>query len=163
MHVSRQDSTEIHVLLATDSDLDWPAISQGIRAELPDASVLRVRDGDQALRHVFEVGLFTAAPTIPDLIILDEALPRVPATEVLRCVRRDWRTQNTSVLYLARGDEIFSPLGPDERTHVLSNFGSLDCVTSISQAICKLRWTCPDRWPVGRGPSCGLAVRNRDH
>jgi hypothetical protein len=53
----------------------WTAISNGIQRHFADASILRVKDGEQALRFFLNRGLLTDAPEIPDLMVLASGLP----------------------------------------------------------------------------------------
>lgn len=95
----------INVLVAEPSGADWAAIAKGIRRHLPEASVLRVRDGEQALRFLFHRGLLTAEPSVPDLVLLAEELPLIPAAGVIARMRIDPRTRFTPVIVLRRDPE----------------------------------------------------------
>lgn len=89
-----------NVLVAEPSGADWAAISKGISRHLPEASVLRVKDGEQALRFLFHRGLLTAEPPVPDLVLLAEELPLIPAAGVIARMRIDPRTRLTPVIVL---------------------------------------------------------------
>jgi len=95
----------LNVLVAEPSGSDWAAIAKGIRRHLPDASMLRVRDGEQALRFLFHRGLLTAEPPVPDLVLLSEELPLIPAAGVIARMRIDPRTRLTPVIVLRRDPE----------------------------------------------------------
>jgi len=88
----------MNVLVAEPSGADWAAIAKGIRRQLPEASVLRVKDGEQALRFLFHRGLFTVEPPVPDLVLLAEELPLIPAAGVIARMRIDPRTRLTPVI-----------------------------------------------------------------
>lgn len=90
----------MNVLVAEPSGVDWAEISKGIRRHLPEASVLRVKDGEQALRFLFHRGLLTAEPPVPDLVLLAEELPLIPAAGVIARMRIDPRTRLTPVIVL---------------------------------------------------------------
>lgn len=92
----------INVLVAEPSGSDWTAIAKGIRRQLPEASMLRVKDGEQALRFLFHRGLLTAEPPVPDLVLLAEELPLIPAAGVIARMRIDPRTRLTPVIVLRR-------------------------------------------------------------
>ncbi len=83
----------MNVLVAEPSGADWAAIAKGIRRHLPEASVLRVKDGEQALRFLFHRGLLTVEPPVPDLVLLAEELPLIPAAGVIARMRIDPRTR----------------------------------------------------------------------
>jgi hypothetical protein len=95
----------INILVAEPSASDWSAIAKGIRRQLPEASLLRVRDGEQALRFLFHRGLLTAEPPVPDLVLLAEELPLIPAAGVIARMRIDPRTRLTPVIVLRRDFE----------------------------------------------------------
>ncbi len=95
----------INVLVAEPSGADWTAIAKGIRRQLPDASVLRVKDGEQALRFLFHRGLLTADPPVPDLVLLAEELPLIPAAGVIARMRIDPRTRFTPVIVVRQDPE----------------------------------------------------------
>src|SRR5687768_14375578 len=88
----------LNVLVAEPSNADWISISRGVRRRLPDASLLRVKDGEQALRFTFQAGLLTTDPQIPHLVILAARLPIVSGERVLEQLRQDPRTRSTPVL-----------------------------------------------------------------
>jgi CheY-like chemotaxis protein len=88
----------LNVLVAEPSNDDWIAIARGLRRRLPDASILRVKDGEQALRFTFRAGLLTDDPQIPHLVILAARLPIVSGERVLDQLRQDPRTRSIPVL-----------------------------------------------------------------
>jgi CheY-like chemotaxis protein len=81
----------LKVLVAEPSYDDWISISRGVRRRLPDASILRVEDGEQALR-------LTADPQMPQLVLLAARLPVVSGERVLDQLRRDPRTRSIPIL-----------------------------------------------------------------
>jgi len=95
----------MNVLVAEPSGTDWAEISKGIRRHLPEASVLRVKDGEQAVRFLFHRGLLTAEPPVPDLVLLAEELPLIPAAGVIARMRIDSRTRLTPVIVLRQDFE----------------------------------------------------------
>ena len=88
----------LNILVAEPSNDDWVSISRGIRRRLPDASILRVKDGEQALRFTFHAGLLTPDPQIPHLVVLSARLPGVSGEQVLDQLRQDPRTRTIPVL-----------------------------------------------------------------
>ena len=58
-----------------------------------------LRDGDAALQFLRREGEFQNAP-VPDLVMLDLALPKVDGIEVLRHIRRDENLKDLPVVIL---------------------------------------------------------------
>jgi CheY-like chemotaxis protein len=88
----------LNVLVAEPNNEDWISIARGLRRRLPDASILRVKDGEQALRFTFRTGLLTTDPQIPHLVILSARLPIVSGERVLEQLRQDPRTRSIPAL-----------------------------------------------------------------
>lgn len=88
----------LNILVAEPNNDDWISISRGIRRRLPDASILRVKDGEQALRFTFQTGLLTPDPQIPHLVLVAARLPIVSGERVLDQLRQDPRTRSIPVL-----------------------------------------------------------------
>ena len=88
----------LNVLVAEPNNEDWNSIARGLRRRLPDASILRVKDGQQALRFTFQAGLLTTDPQIPHLVILSARLPIVSGERVLEQLRQDPRTRSIPAL-----------------------------------------------------------------
>jgi len=79
--------TTIDVLLVDDCDADSKLTSAAVRKAAPSASLVRVKDGEQALRLIFHQGLFTSEPHVPRLIVLEWDVPRTNGCGVLRRLR----------------------------------------------------------------------------
>lgn len=79
----------IDVLLIDDCDADSRITSAAVRRAAPSASLVRVKDGEQALRLMLHKGLFTKAPHVPRLIVLELNLPRTNGCGVLRRLRAE--------------------------------------------------------------------------
>jgi CheY-like chemotaxis protein len=90
----------LNVLVAEPLGEDWISIAKALRRLLPSASLLRTRDGEQALRFTFQIGLLTADPQVPGLVLLSAELPVVSTESVLAQLRQDPRTRCTAVLVL---------------------------------------------------------------
>lgn len=91
-----------HVLVAEpDNDL-WTSIANGVRRHQPDAAIVRVKDGEQAIRYLFERGLFTEEPETPHFVVLAAELPVVPATALIDRLRQHPRTEAISVIVVRR-------------------------------------------------------------
>ena len=94
----------LNILVAEPSNDDWVSISRGLRRRLPDAEILRVKDGEQALRFTFQAGLLTTDPQIPHLVVLSARLPMVSGEQVLEQIRQDPRTRSIPVLVAWKDD-----------------------------------------------------------
>ena len=81
----------LKILVAEPSNDDWISISRGLRRRLPDACILRVKDGEQALRLTFD-------QHIPQLVLLSARLPVISGEQVLDQLRQDPRTRSIPVL-----------------------------------------------------------------
>jgi CheY-like chemotaxis protein len=84
-----------------DNDI-WTSIANGVRRHQPDAAIVRVKDGEQASRYLFERGLFTDEPETPHLIVLAAELPVVPANSLIDRLRQHPRTATISVIVIRR-------------------------------------------------------------
>lgn len=89
-----------NVLVAEPSDATWASIANGVRRLLPEAAILRVKDGEQALRFLFQRGLLTEQPDTPDLVVLAADLPIVPVNAVLARMRQHPRTRSVPVIFM---------------------------------------------------------------
>jgi hypothetical protein len=101
----------LSVLVAEPTNEDWKSIAAGIRRHSPDASILRVKDGEQAVRFLFQRGLFKEVPETPDLVVLATNLSIVPMEAVVTRMREHLGTQSTPVVVVWGGQ---SPDDPDE-------------------------------------------------
>ena len=80
-------SQPIDILIIDPSDVDAKKTVAAIRRKAPKASTLRVTTGDQAARLMFDRGLFTEAPQVPSLIIVDLAASDECVKATLRRLR----------------------------------------------------------------------------
>jgi len=87
-----------NILVAEPSNDLWTLISSGLRKHRPDAEILRVKDGEQAVRALFLQGLLTEAPETPDLIVLSADLPLLPVNTVIDRLRQHPRTLGVPVI-----------------------------------------------------------------
>jgi two-component system, response regulator len=90
----------IDIMLVDNSDADARTTMKAVRRAAPSASVLRVKDGEQALRFLFRRGLFTREPQLPRLILLDLTVPIINGRRVLERVRTHATTNNIPVIVL---------------------------------------------------------------
>ncbi|MBM0105439.1 hypothetical protein JM946_11805 [Steroidobacter sp. S1-65] len=89
-----------NVLVAEPRDSHWASIANGVRRRQPEAEILRVKDGEQAVRFLFQRGLLTEEPDTPDLIVLAADLPLVPVNAILARLRQHPRTRTVPVIFM---------------------------------------------------------------
>ena len=77
----------IDVLLIDACDADSKLTRAAVRSAAPAASLVRVKDGEQSLRLMFDNGLYTKAPHVPRLVLLELNVPRTNGHGVLRRLR----------------------------------------------------------------------------
>lgn len=87
------------ILLVEDSDDDLALTLRAFRKARVANEVVVVRDGEQALDHLFGTG------GLPAVVLLDLNLPKVGGLEVLRRLRADPRTALLRVVVLTTSKE----------------------------------------------------------
>lgn len=90
----------IDILLIDDCDADSKRTCAAVRRVAPSASLVRVKDGEQALRLMFQQGLYTAAPHTPRLVLLELNVPRTDGCGVLRRLRDETNGARMPVIVL---------------------------------------------------------------
>jgi CheY-like chemotaxis protein len=88
----------LSVVVAEPNDENWKSIADGIRRQSPDASILRVKDGEQAVRFLFHRGLLTEDPETPNLVVLATSLTIISTQAVITRIREHPRTEKTPVV-----------------------------------------------------------------
>lgn len=87
-----------NVLVAEPSDAAWIWITRGIRRHFAHASILRVKDGDQAIRFLFHRASSADEALTPGLIVLAAELPVVTVSDVFTRVRQAPETRAIPVI-----------------------------------------------------------------
>jgi CheY-like chemotaxis protein len=92
----------LDVLLVEDRSIDAQVTLSALRqAATPNARVLRLRAGDEALRYLFAVGEFARrSPALPGLVLLDTEMPMVSGHCVLDVIRAHPATSGMRVVML---------------------------------------------------------------
>lgn len=94
--------SDVDVLVADDSDDDAATTIRALRQIAPDASVVRVKDGVDALHYLFATGGYEGrAPGSPRLILLDVHMPLMDGLAVLKIVRGHSLTEDIPVVLLS--------------------------------------------------------------
>jgi len=110
----------LDVLLVEDRSIDAQVTLSALRhAATPNVKVLRLRDGDEALRYLFAVGEFARrSPALPGLVLLDAEMQVVSGRCVLDVIRAHPATSGMRVVMLTTDtrprfaeEEGFSPDG----------------------------------------------------
>jgi hypothetical protein len=90
----------VFVFAAIATEERWPAILTGIRLELPSASILRVKNAEQAAHQLFDVSFVAGEPQVPDVILIELGDSKVAETELLFRINADSSTRHTPVIRL---------------------------------------------------------------
>jgi CheY-like chemotaxis protein len=59
-----------------------------------EAAIVRVKDGEQDMRYLFQRGLFTEEPKTPHLVVLAAELPVVSTDAIVDRLRQHPRTES---------------------------------------------------------------------
>ena len=95
------------ILLAEDNPQDEMLMLRALRKANVANRIDVVRDGQQALDHLFGEGEFAGRDPkeLPAVVLLDIGLPRLSGLEVLERLRADPRTRLLPVVILTSSDE----------------------------------------------------------
>lgn len=93
---------EEDILLVEDNPHDVELILRALRRGTITPSIRHLRDGAEALEHLFGAG---RPPRLPRLVLLDLKLPKVDGLEVLRRIKEDPRTRGVPVVMLTSSSE----------------------------------------------------------
>jgi CheY-like chemotaxis protein len=136
----------IYNVLVAESDNDrWTCIAKGVRRFQPEAAIVRVKDGEQAMRYLFQRGLFTEEPETPHLIVLATQLPIVPTHAVIDRVLQHPRTQSIPVVVIrpdaGRDDfdeQLASELYPPPRPRVVELCATASIEKDLASTLTRL-------------------------
>jgi CheY-like chemotaxis protein len=93
--------TVIDVLVIDDSDPQARTTLTSIRHASETATVLRLKDGAQALQYIFRTGIFQErSRTLPRMILIDLDIPSINGLLVLDRLRDDPDTREIPVVVL---------------------------------------------------------------
>ena len=89
------------ILLIEDNPDDAELAVRALEMGRVKTTVVRARDGVEALDYLFGTGAHAAGPGVmPDVVLLDLKLPRVDGLEVLGRIRADERTRYLPVVIM---------------------------------------------------------------
>ena len=106
---------QVDVLVVEERSVDAEVTLSALRkGSTRDAKLLRLRDGNEALRYLFAVGEFAnRSPEMPGLVLLDMGLPVASGLCVLDVMRAHPATKDIPVVMLTT----------DNRPHFAEDFG----------------------------------------
>ncbi|HEX7593270.1 MAG TPA: response regulator transcription factor [Anaerolineae bacterium] len=116
--------TKIRVLVADDHTI----VREGVRILLeaqPDIEVVgEAADGQEALERVREL--------LPDIVLIDIAMPNLNGLEATRAIKRDYPSIQTIALTMYESDEyFFQILNAGASGYILKKAASADLLTAI--------------------------------
>src|SRR5450759_2211186 len=116
--------TKIRVLVADDHTI----VREGVRSLLeaqPDIEVVgEAADGQEALERVREL--------LPDIVLIDIAMPNLNGLEATRAIKRDYPSIQTIALTMYESDEyFFQILNAGASGYILKKAASADLLTAI--------------------------------
>ena len=104
---SQMPAKPIDILLVEDNPADVRLAQETLKDYKLQNALHVVRDGESALKFLRRQGAFAEA-AVPDMVLLDLALPKIDGLEVLEQIRKDEKLRQLPVVILTA-----SPL--DER------------------------------------------------
>jgi two-component system response regulator len=93
------------IFLVEDNDDDAELATRAFRKA--NATLVRARDGVDALDYLFATGKYAARDVqdLPTVALLDLKMPRLGGLEVLKSIRADVRTRHLPVVILTSSNE----------------------------------------------------------
>lgn len=88
------------VLSVDDNDVDGALLERAFKRTFSPARLFRVSEGPQALAYLSGDGIYQDRETypLPDLVLLDLAMPKMSGMEVLKWIRMQPQVNRTKVL-----------------------------------------------------------------
>jgi CheY-like chemotaxis protein len=107
----------LQILLAEDNEGDVMLVEQALEEHQIDHKLHVVKDGDQALGFVADMGT-SDGPPCPDVLLLDLNLPKVDGPQVLQQFRKHPACAHTPVIVVTSSDaprdrQLVKALGAD--------------------------------------------------
>jgi CheY-like chemotaxis protein len=144
----------IDVLLIDDCDADSKITFAAVRRAAPLASLVRVKDGEQALRLMFHQGLFTNAPHVPRLIVLELNVPRTNGRGVLRRLRDETLAERVPVIVLTSSPDraaLEESYALGARECLVKPNDTAEYLSEVTSAVRRHFTPTPTPSPAGRG------------
>ena len=92
------------VLLVDDDDDDVRFIKKAIQSTVPQAKVLRAKDGLEAMTMLRQQAPFDQSPR-PTLVLLDLNMPKMNGFEVLQAIKSEPDLETIPVVILSTSDD----------------------------------------------------------
>jgi two-component system response regulator len=101
------------ILLVEDDDVDAELASRAFQRAKVKNSLVRVRDGQDALDYLFARGKYAArdAHDLPVFVLLDLNIPKISGLKVLEAIREDESIRHLPVIILTSSGEERDRLG----------------------------------------------------
>jgi two-component system response regulator len=101
------------ILLVEDDDVDAELASRAFQRAKVKNSLVRVRDGQDALDYLFARGKYVArdAHDLPVFVLLDLNIPKISGLKVLEAIREDESIRHLPVIILTSSGEERDRLG----------------------------------------------------
>ena len=95
------------VLSVDDNDVDGALLERAFKRTAVAARLYRVSEGPQALSYLSGEGIYRDRESypLPDLVLLDLAMPKMSGTEVLRWIREQPFVKKTTVLIFTSSEK----------------------------------------------------------
>jgi two-component system, response regulator len=93
------------ILLVEDNPDDVDLTVRAFQKSAVANTVIVVRDGAEALDYLFATGAYAGNSIMPEVVLLDLNLPKIPGLDVLRRLRADERTRTLPVVVLTSSSE----------------------------------------------------------
>jgi CheY-like chemotaxis protein len=103
----KKSDAKPHILLVEDSEHDAIMFEQALLAARVDVRLTKLRDGQDALYYLTGLAANTDREEhpLPDIILLDLNIPRVPGLEVLRHIREQEELTDAVIIALTGSKE----------------------------------------------------------
>jgi CheY-like chemotaxis protein len=105
--MSMESSRPQVVLSVDDNDVDGALLERAFKRTCVPARLYRVSEGPQALAYLSGDGIYRDRDSypLPDLVLLDLAMPKMSGVEVLRWIREQTDVSKTKVLIFTSSEK----------------------------------------------------------
>lgn len=114
-----ESKPQVVVLSVDDNDVDGALLERAFKRTSIPARLYRVSEGPQALAYLSGDGIYSDRESypLPDLVLLDLAMPKMSGVEVLKWIRNENSVHKTRVL-------IFTSSEKPEDFHAANQIGA---------------------------------------
>jgi len=93
--------TVVDILMVEDNAEDAEMIMRVLKKEYPRTPILHLRDGEEALNHLYDQHL----KNLPKIILLDLKMPKVDGLEVIKKLKSDEKRKMVPIVVLTSSQE----------------------------------------------------------